>query len=415
MGEGKLASLTQSNSTVKNTSTKLTWRQAIPLFCLAFAAFVFNSSEFMPMALLSDIAASFDVTESQAGLMISLYAWTVMLLSLPLMIAGSHLNFRNLLFVVIAVFFAGQVSSVLATTFVALTAARLLVAAAHAVFWSIVTPIATRIVDKKHVPLATSIIVGSSSVATILGLPLGRSIGIVLGWRATFLFIACAALFILIALVAFLPHMEKTEPFSLHMVPTLAHNRHLIVVYGVTILVATGYYMGYSYIEPFLAQVGGMSDNSITLALSVFGCAGILGSALFARPAHLSNEMRIGLPCNAICCSLLLMAPAAHTFFGIYGVCILWGVGASFFNAAMQDIIIKRTTPECTATAMSIFSGLFNMGIGIGTWMGGAVIDTIGIGWVGFAGSSFVLVGLGSVALGAQLCFGHLQLRAVHN
>ncbi|MEE8732242.1 MAG: MFS transporter [Eggerthellaceae bacterium] len=405
-----MAVLARTNT---NRANRMSWRQAVPLACLACAVFVFNSSEFMPMALLSDIALSFNVTESDAGMIISLYAWAVMILSLPLMMVGTRLSFRNLLLVVMAVFLAGQVASVLAPTFLALTTARLVVAAAHAVFWSIVTPVATRIVDEEHAPLAMSIIVGSSSVATIVGLPLGRSIGILLGWRATFLCIAGATALILVALTAFLPWMQKDEPFTLRMLPSLARNRHLIVTYGVTILVATGYYLGYSYIEPFLQQIGGMSDSSITLALSVFGCAGIVGSVLFSRPAHLSNEMRVGLPVFAICCALLLMAFASHTLVTFFAICVLWGAGSSFFNAALQSIILKRTSPESTATAMSIFSGLFNLGIGLGAWLGGLVINTAGIAWIGVAGSAVVFAGLGSVMLGALVCFGQLRLRAV--
>lgn len=72
-------------------------KQWLPLIGLACCAFVFNTSEFMPIGLLTDIAASFSLTEAQAGIMISVYAWGVMLLSLPLMVFASRFEFKRML------------------------------------------------------------------------------------------------------------------------------------------------------------------------------------------------------------------------------------------------------------------------------------------------------------------------------
>ena len=81
----------------------ITLRQWLPLVGLTCCAFVFNTSEFMPIGLLTDIAASFSLTEAQAGIMISVYAWGVMLLSLPLMVFASRFEFKRMLLGVLAV------------------------------------------------------------------------------------------------------------------------------------------------------------------------------------------------------------------------------------------------------------------------------------------------------------------------
>ena len=83
-------------------------KQWLPLIGLTCCAFVFNTSEFMPIGLLTDIAASFSLTEAQAGIMISVYAWGVMLLSLPLMVFASRFEFKRMLLGVLAVFSLGQ-------------------------------------------------------------------------------------------------------------------------------------------------------------------------------------------------------------------------------------------------------------------------------------------------------------------
>ena len=119
---------------------RLTLRMLLPLIGLTFSAFVFNTSEFMPIGLLTDIAADLAVSEGMAGMIITVYAWAVMLLSLPLMMAASRFEYRTLLIAVVIVFAVGQALAFFSTGFAMLLVARLVVACAHAVFWSITTP-----------------------------------------------------------------------------------------------------------------------------------------------------------------------------------------------------------------------------------------------------------------------------------
>lgn len=118
----------------------MTWRNWLPLLGLTCSAFVFNTSEFIPIALLTDIAADFSTTEAHAGLLISVYAWVVMLLSLPLMLLTSKVNLRTLLLVVMTGFAIFQVASSLSSSYALLMFSRIGVACTHAIFWSIVSP-----------------------------------------------------------------------------------------------------------------------------------------------------------------------------------------------------------------------------------------------------------------------------------
>lgn len=379
--------LDMTQASAARTMPLTTW---LPLIGLAFSAFTFNSSEFMPVGLLTDIAATFALSEAQAGMMISIYAWAVMALSVPLMILGSKLEMKRLLLVVIAVFCAGQACSALAPTFSLLVAARLLVAAAHAVFWAIATPMATRLVSSRCASLAMSMVVTGSSVAMICGMPLGRMIGLAVGWRMTFACLAAVSFAIFLFMLAVMPRLERGEPFRISQLPTLFANRPLMVVYVVTILYATGYYAGYSYIEPFLQQVAGLGDALITAALTMFGFAGIVGSALFSR---FYDGHRVSFECAmvlGVSAALLLLGSTSLQPFAAFGICALWGLAGTAFNVAYQAEVIRLTPPDSSAVAMAIFSGLFNLGIGSGTAVGGAVTDGPGIGLVGFVGGAIV-------------------------
>lgn len=381
-----MAARTAAGGAAKDGMAAREWLSLLGLTC---AAFIFNTSEFMPIGLLTGIAGDFGVSEASAGMIITVYAWVVMATSLPLMMLASRVPMRRLLLGVVALFAAGQVLSVLASGYWALMAARTVVACAHAVFWSIASPMAVRVVSERHHSLALSMIVTGTSVAMIFGLPLGRVIGLYLGWRATFACVAAASLAVLAYLAVVFPKLEAGEPFTLRKLPGLFHNRALVAMYVFIAVVVTGYYTGYSYIEPFLLQVAHMAEGGVTFALTLFGVAGIVGSLLFARlyDGHrrvFSTVAVAGLPT-----SLALLWPAAQAGdLPVMGVCLLWGACATAFNVAFQGELIKVTDEDSSAVAMSIYSGIFNLGIGCGTALGGAVttgVGVAGVGWVGAA------------------------------
>ncbi|MBM6815125.1 MFS transporter [Olsenella uli] len=386
---------------------RMSTRELLPLVALTLSAFLLNTSEFVPIGLLTDIARAFSLSESGAGAMISIYAWAVALLSLPLMLAASRVPPRALIVSVLAVFCGGQVASALAPTFELLVASRLIVAAAHAVFWSVASPFAVRVAAPERSALAMSMIVTGTSVAMIFGLPLGRALGLALGWRMTFVCVGAAAAAALAGLIAFFPRLEAGKPFTLDRLPELARNRALMGLYLATILFATGYYTGYSYIEPFLQQVAAMPDALITAALTVFGVAGLVGSGLFARFFDAHRRPFLTATMLGMAAALLLLLPLAGVPAGPFAVCVIWGVSATAYNVAAQAEVIRTTSQAATPVAMSVFSGLFNVGIGTGSIVGGLVCDAAGPAGVGLvggavaaAGALYCLVRLGSLLEG---------------
>ena len=148
----------------------------LPLVGLTFAVFVFNTSEFMPIGLLTDIATDLNISEARAGLLISVYAWVVAIMSLPLMIMVSKMELKRLLLSIIALFVVSHVASAFAEGYYTLMLSRIGVACAHAIFWSIASPLAVRTVPDGKRALALSAIATGSSVAMVVGLPLGRTL-----------------------------------------------------------------------------------------------------------------------------------------------------------------------------------------------------------------------------------------------
>lgn len=369
-------------------------KYALPLVGLTVSAFVFNTSEFMPIGLLMDISRSFAMTEAQTGIMITLYAWVVALLSLPLMLLVCNLPPRRLLLATLVLFAVGQLCSGLAVTFPMLLGARILVACAHAIFWSIAAPLATRLVTREHRPMALSMVVIGSSVAMIFGLPLGRVIGLYAGWRMTFLFIAVISC-LLIAYQAFVfPKLDNGAAFSLHDLPKLLHNPLVISIYLLAVLFATGYFTAYSYIEPFLKLIAGFSDAAITMILMLLGVSGLIGSFFFS---HFYNHYRRGMILSSLVIlvvSLILWKAAAPLGVLMVVIALILGSANALFGATFQAELIRAVSISAAPVAMSIYSGIFNVGIGGGTWIGGRVLAAGFLPYIGYVGGGIGLLAL---------------------
>ena len=363
----------------------------LPVISLTLSTFIFNTSEFIPIGLLTSIADDFAITESKAGLLITIYAWVVALASLPLMMAFAKTENKKLMLSLVALFTASHILSGFSNSYVMLMISRIGVACSHAVFWSIVTPLAVHVAPEGHRSTALSMIITGSSIAMIVGLPLGRAVGLMVGWRVTFLLIAILSAIVLCLLAAFLPKVPSDNNISLKTLPTLVSTPALLCIFVMTALTITGHFTAYSYIEPFLGQAAGFTNGEITMVLSAFGVIGIIVSVLFSKyyDRHQFAFLRVAV--LGICICTLLLGISSGNRFIMVCTCLLWGLSINCFNISLQSCIIDYS-PFGTAIAMSIYSGIYNVGIGAGALVGGIVCSHIGIPFVGYVGGAVSLV-----------------------
>lgn len=366
----------------------------LSLLGLAASAFIFNTSEFIPIGLLTNIAADFSITEAHAGMLISVYAWVVMLLSLPLMILVSRMEMRRLMLCLVGFFAAFQLMSSLSNSYGMLMASRIGVACSHSVFWAIVSPMAARMVSERHRAIALSLVATGSSIAMVFGMPIGRAIGLHIGWRMTFLSIGITATLIFLYMYFTLPVLPSRGRFSVKKVPALFKNKPLMGIFILTTFFATSYYTCYSYIEPFMKDVVLMPHSLITTSLMIFGCAGIIGSLLFSK-FYTNHRYKFNTTIFILLTScMLLLLPLSFSAAAVIGLFILWGIASTAFNISMQSEIINHTAQESTSVAMSIFSGIFNFGIGTGAFIGGQVCTHLSINDIGIVGGGLSIFAL---------------------
>ncbi|TDN56533.1 sugar transporter [Scandinavium goeteborgense] len=376
--------------TTNTVSRKVAWLRVVTL---AIAAFIFNTTEFVPVGLLSDIAHSFSMETAQVGIMLTIYAWVVALMSLPFMLLTSQMERRKLLIGLFVVFIASHVLSFLAWNFTVLVISRIGIAFAHAVFWSITASLAIRLAPAGKRAQALSLIATGTALAMVLGLPIGRVVGQYFGWRTTFFIIGLGALITLVALIKLLPKIPSEHSGSLKSLPQLFRRPALMSLYLLTVVVVTAHYTAYSYIEPFVINVAGFDANFATLLLLALGGAGIVGSIIFGKLGNHHASTLVSGAIGLLTACLALLVLAAENEISLAVLSIIWGVAIMIIGLGMQ-VKVLAIAPDATDVAMALFSGIFNLGIGAGALVGNQVSLHFSMANIGYVGAVPALAAL---------------------
>ncbi|MFT6987246.1 MAG: DHA1 family inner membrane transport protein [Psychromonas sp.] len=372
----------------------------LALLALTLSAFAIGTTEFVIVGLIPTMAQDLSVSLPSAGLLVSLYAVGVAIGAPVLTALTGNWNRKHVLLCVMALFVAGNILAWQAPGYETLIAARILTGLAHGVFFSIGTTIATGLVSKDKAASAIAIMFTGLTVALVTGVPLGTYIGQTFGWQATFLAVALLGLIALIGSALLVPNnLKQAAATKISAQLKVLSEPRLLLVYAITAIGYGGSFIAFTYLAPILEQISGFDSSAIGLIMLVYGVSVAVGNIWGGKMADKMGPIKaLTIIFTGLAAVLLVFNFTAVNPIAAVATILVWGAFA-FGNVPGLQVYVVKLAEKYTPDAVDVASGLniaaFNVGIALGAWGGGLIVEQAGLmntPWIGAIVVLFALV-----------------------
>ncbi|MVT55128.1 MFS transporter [Bradyrhizobium yuanmingense] len=391
---------------LRGSSHPLEQRMPPAVLALTAGAFGIGTTEFIIMGLLLQVAADMHVSVPVAGLLISGYALGVFVGAPVLTLATRRMPRKTVLLALMAIFTLGNAACALAPTYELLMAARVLTSLAHGTFFGVGSVVATSLVaeDKRASAIATMFI--GLTVATLLGVPFGAWLGLMLGWRAAFWAVTVIGVIAFAVVAALVPgHVGNGDkPISLAEEVAVLGRPQVLLGLAMTVFGFAGLFVVFTYIQPILTRFTGFSEAAVSPILLVFGVG--LGIGNIAGGKLADRGLARALTGTLAALAIVLLGLAAVLSIKILSVALILLLGTAAFAtvAPLQLRVLEAAGPSGRTLASSLNIAAFNLGNALGAWVGGVTIDR------GLGLSALPLVAAGITVIGLVLALWSLRL-----
>ena len=371
------------------------------VYALALCTFTLIASEFMPISLLSPIAATLDLTEGQAGQAIAISGIFAVATSLFITNIAGRIDRRRVLLTLTALLIFSGALVAFAPNYFVLMLGRALVGIAVGGFWSMSAATIMRLVPERSVPKGLAILNGGGALATTLGAPLGSFLGGLIGWRGAFFVVVPVAVAAVVWQALSLPAMPVAAERKGDSVFGLLRRPAVVAGMVAVALLFTGQYALYTYLRPFLEQVTQVSVNTLSAMLLLIGVAGFVGTILIGR--FVDDRLHVTLavmPAIMAALALGLAVLGSSTAFTAV-LLALWGLVATAAPVAWWTWV-ARTAPDSAEAGGGLMVAVVQLAITLGATVGGFVYDAAGPA-PEFVGSAGILIVAALAALFAGL------------
>ncbi|MGE8066614.1 MFS transporter [Pseudomonas sp. NPDC089569] len=366
----------------------------LPIFLLSAAGFTVLTTEFIIVGLLPAIARDLEVSIPQAGLLVTLFAFTVAAFGPFLTAYFARFERRRLFISVLIMFGLANTLAALAPNIWVMAFARLIPALGLPVFWALASETAVDIVGPDYAGRAIAKIGFGIVCATVFGIPVGTLISDAFGWRSAFAILAFIAFAKALLLFVYLPKTSLHQ----HQVSFLSQFRILrspLMVGHVllSIVVFSGMFTAYTYLADILERLAGFNGTVVGWCLMGFGAVGLIGNSLGGRAVDRHPLVASMMFCAFMIAGLVALVPNIHSPVGLAAAMGIWGVTQAALFLVSHVRLIKAA-PDAPAFAASLNIAGANLGIGLGAMIGGRVIDGVGLQGVGFAAAGLILASI---------------------
>jgi len=347
------------------------------VLAMSLAAFALVASEFMPVSLLTPVAADLQITEGQAGQGIAVSGAFALATSLFIAPIAARIERKWLLSALTLLMILSGTVAAVAPSYLIFMVGRALIGVAIGGFWSLSAATAMRLVPEDKVPRALAIVNGGNALATVVAAPLGSFLGAIIGWRGAFFCIVPVAALALAWLLLSLPSMPNQakrgggNPFKLMTRAPVALGMLAVSTFFM------GQFMLFTYLRPFLETVTQVGVSLLSLMLLAIGLAGLLGTFLigsFLKNGLYRTLIVIPLLMAAIALALVGFGSSASVTAVLLG---LWGLVATAAPVGWWTWL-ARTLPEDAEAGGGLMVAIVQLAIASGATVGGVLFDLSG-------------------------------------
>lgn len=370
----------------------------LPVVILIASSFMLGMSEFIVVGILPDIAADLKISEVTVGNLVSLFAFVYA----PVTPLGSALSARFPRFAthltLIGIFLAGNLLCAFAPNYAVLVVARIMIALVSGTLVAVAMTYAPDVTTDRFRTKFIAWVFSGFSIASVVGVPIGTWVANTFGWRWAFHIINVLTIMLIVGMVVALPRNSHIVKIGFLPQFRLFFDRRIQLGVLDVVCGAAASYVFYTYLTPIMRDEVHVPEQYLSVGLVIFGAA-CLWSNLYG--GKLADRGRGVEPLTHIrpiyCAHAVLMASlvVAH-WVPVYGALLLVVLGMFMYlqNSASQVLymdVASQSHPGSLNLAASLNSMSFNIGIAIGSAVGGVVNGHFGLMWLGPVGALFLV------------------------
>lgn len=347
------------------------------VFALSLAAFALVASEFMPVSLLTPLAADLGISQGQAGQGISVSGLFALLTSLVIARVAARVDRKRLLVALTLLMIVSGSVVAFAPNYLIFMLGRALIGVAIGGFWSLSAATAMRLVPEGQVPRALAIVNGGNALATVIAAPLGSFLGGLIGWRGAFFCVVPVAVVAVLWLLLSLPSITpRSQAGNGNLVRLIKRAPVALGMLAVSVFFM-GQFMLFTYLRPFLEGVTQVGVSLLSLMLLVLGLAGLAGTLLIER--FLKNSLYPTLIAIPVLMAMIALALVAFGSSPVITAALLgvWGLVATAAPVGWWTWLAK-TLPEDAEAGGGLMVAIIQLAIAAGATLGGVVFDLSG-------------------------------------
>ncbi|WP_274364375.1 MFS transporter [Paenibacillus thermotolerans] len=369
------------------------------LFILALGTFAIGTDGFVIAGVLPAVASSLGVSLSVAGQLMTVFSLVYAAAAPALGAVTGRLNRKSVLLVSIVLFSAANFASALAPSYALLMATRVIAALGAALFTPTATTTAALLAPPERRGRALGTVIGGLTVAIVVGVPLGTWISGFWSWRAPFVLVGALGVIAALCIAAMFKPVASPGAASLSERLQLAGQRPVLLALLLTSVWTVGGFTVYTYLSELLSAAG-LPVSWLSPALFLFGIASVAGSSLGGAGADRIGAVRtLTFGLIALCVALaalgaaVMFSPSRWSLPVALGAVIVWGAAGWVLTPPQQHRLLALAGPSA-GIVLSLNSSAIYLGMGVGSLVGGLIVQLGSLPALGLVGGAFQLVAL---------------------